>query len=60
MTPEHFINVKQAQQKSTLLQQKIKINQKRKKEKERYQGNISCKDRHNKGQKQYGPNKSRR
>ena len=23
----------------------------------RYQGNISCKDRHNKGQKWYGPNK---
>jgi len=26
----------------------------------RYQGNISCKDRHNKGQKWYGPNRSRR
>ena len=26
----------------------------------RYQGNISCKDGHNKGQKQYGPNRSRR
>ena len=26
----------------------------------RYQGNISCKDEHNKGQKLYGPNKSRR
>ena len=26
----------------------------------RYQGNISCKDKHNKGQKWYGPNKSRR
>ena len=26
----------------------------------RYQGNISCKDRHNKGQKQYEPNRSRR
>ena len=25
----------------------------------RYQGNISCKDRHNKGQKWYGPNRSR-
>ena len=25
-----------------------------------YQGNISCKDRHNKGQKWYGPNRSRR
>ena len=25
----------------------------------RYQGNISCKDWHNKGQKQYGPNRSR-
>ena len=25
-----------------------------------YQGNISCKDGHNKGQKQYGPNRSRR
>ena len=24
-----------------------------------YQGNISCKDGHNKGQKQYGPNRSR-
>ena len=23
----------------------------------RYQGNISCKDEHNKGQKQYGPNR---
>ena len=26
----------------------------------RYQGNISCKDRHNKGQKQYRLNRSRR
>ena len=26
----------------------------------RYQGNISCKDGDNKGQKQYGPNRSRR
>ena len=26
----------------------------------RYQGNISCKDRLNKGQKWYGPNRSRR
>ena len=26
----------------------------------RYQGNISCKDGHNKGQKHYGPNRSRR
>ena len=25
-----------------------------------YQGNISCKDGHNKGQKWYGPNRSRR
>ena len=25
-----------------------------------YQGNISCKDGHNTGQKQYGPNRSRR
>ena len=25
----------------------------------RYQGNISCKDRHNKRQKWYGPNRSR-
>ena len=25
----------------------------------RYQGNISCKDKHNKGQKWYGPNRSR-
>ena len=28
-------------------------------ENQRYQGNISCKDEHNKGQKQYGPNRSR-
>ena len=28
--------------------------------KNRYQGNISCKDRLNKGQKWYGPNRSRR
>ena len=27
---------------------------------QRYQGNISCQDGHNKGQKLYGPNKSRR
>ena len=27
---------------------------------ERYQGNISCKDGLNKGQKWYGPNRSRR
>ena len=26
----------------------------------RYQGNISCKDWHNKGQEYYGPNRSRR
>ena len=26
----------------------------------RHQGNISCKDGHNKGQKRYGPNRSRR
>ena len=26
----------------------------------RHQGNISCKDGHNKGQKWYGPNRSRR
>ena len=26
----------------------------------RYQGNISCKDGHSKGQKWYGPNRSRR
>ena len=26
----------------------------------RYQGTISCKDGHNKGQKRYGPNRSRR
>ena len=26
----------------------------------RYQGNISCKDGHNKGQKLYGPNRSKR
>ena len=26
----------------------------------RYQGNIACKDRHNKGQKWYGPNRNRR
>ena len=25
-----------------------------------YQGNISCKDGHNKGQKRYGPNRSKR
>ena len=30
------------------------------KKNERYQENISCKDGHNKGQKQYGPNRSRR
>ena len=28
--------------------------------KNRYQGNISCKDGHNEGQKWYGPNRSRR
>ena len=28
--------------------------------KNRYQENISCKDGHNKGQKQYGPNRRRR
>ena len=26
----------------------------------KYQGNISCKDVHNKGQKQHGPNRNRR
>ena len=30
------------------------------KKNERYQGNILCKDEHNKGQKWYGPNRSRR
>ena len=29
------------------------------KKNERYQGNILCKDEHNKGQKWYGPNRSR-
>ena len=29
-------------------------------EKQRYQGNISCKDGLNKGQKWYGPNRSKR
>ena len=29
-------------------------------ENQRYQGNISCKDGHNKGKKQYGPNRSTR
>ena len=29
-------------------------------ENQRYKGNISCKDGHNKGQKWYGPNRSRR
>ena len=28
--------------------------------KTRYQGNISCKDEHNKGQKRYEPNRSKR
>ena len=27
-------------------------------ENQRYQGNISCKDEHNKGQKWYGPNRA--
>ena len=30
------------------------------KKNQRYQGTISCKDGHNKGQKWYGPNRSRR
>ena len=30
------------------------------KKSQRYQGTISCKDGHNKGQKWYGPNRSRR
>ena len=30
------------------------------KKNQRYQGNVSCKDGHNKGQKWYGPNRSRR
>ena len=30
------------------------------KKNKRFQENISCKDGHNKGQKQYGPNRSRR
>ena len=30
------------------------------KKNQRYQGNVSCKDGHNKGQKWYGPNSSRR
>ena len=30
------------------------------KKNQRYQGNVSCKDGHNKGQKRYGPNSSRR
>ena len=36
---------------------RIKI---RNQENQRYQGNIPCKDRHNKGQKWYGSNRSRR
>ena len=42
-------------------QRSLQENQrKKKKENQRYQGNISCKDGYNKGQKQYGPNGSRR
>ena len=35
-------------------------NQRSLQENQRYQGNISCKDGHNKGQKWQGPNRSRR
>ena len=31
-----------------------------KKIREKFQGNISCNDGHNKGEKQYGPKRSRR
>ena len=34
--------------------------QRSRQENQRYQGNISCKDEHNKGQKWYEPNRSRR
>ena len=38
----------------------IEENNRMRKTRERYQGNISCKDGHSKGQKWYGPNRSRR
>ena len=37
-----------------------KIKDTKGKKKKRYQGNISSKDGHHKGQKWYGPNRSRR
>ena len=42
------------------IEENNRIGKPRDQENQRYQGNISCKDGHNKGQKWYGPNRSRR
>ena len=42
------------------IEENNRIGKTRDQENQRYQGNISCKDGHNKGQKWSGPNRSRR
>ena len=42
------------------IEENNRIGKTRDQENQRYQGNISCKDGHNKGQKWYAPNRNRR
>ena len=51
--PSSMINAKK--QRKTIEWERL---QRSLQENQRYQGNISCKDEHNKGQKQYGPKKA--
>ena len=59
---EEFQRIARRDKKAFLSDQckEIEENNRMAKTRERYQGNISHKDGHNKGQKWYGPNRSRR
>ena len=54
--PSKVKNVKKERKKKKTEWERLEISSKN----QGYQGNISCKDGHNKGQKQQGPNRSRR
>ena len=47
-------------QRNTIEWERLERQEWERQENERFQGNISCQDGHNKGQKWYGPNRSRR
>ena len=47
-------------QRNTIEWERLERQEWERQENERFQGNISCQDGHNKGQKRYGPNRSRR